>query len=181
MSNQVNFTYHIEPPGKASVELNVLQKSIAFELTNISNPLHDLLKGLVTMIVEPKHLWDEENICWINWFCDVSCMKWVLHTIDGKELLFKILVSEDLFDESTAKVVFEIKCDFMEFCEAIISELDTFIKNLGLLNYEQIWKNDEFPITYFLILKKYLIEHGLWKPNKNISNNLFDEINILEA
>ena len=182
MSDQVQFTYHIQPPGKASGKLTVSNKRVSFEITNISNPLLDLLKGLVNMIVEPNHLWEEENICWIDWFRDDSCTKWVLSTNNGTDLNIKVLGSDDIFDDSNVEVKLDATCDFMQFCKAIISELDTFLKEIGLLNYEQIWRKDEFPLTYFLILKKYLIEHGIWRPdNSDNTGNLSDEINLLEA
>ncbi|GAF04915.1 hypothetical protein [Saccharicrinis fermentans] len=181
MSDQVQFTYHLHPPGKATGSLLVGNKNTSFEITNICNPLYDLLKGLVSMVVEPRHLWDEDNTIWVDWFNETSCIKWILNTTDGKDLKIRIISTKDIFDESNAEVILESGCDFMEFCQAIISELDRFIKELGLLNYEQIWKKDEFPITYHLILKKYLIEHKLWKSIDNKTDNLYDEISILEA
>ena len=181
MSDQVQFTYRIQPPGIASGKLSMLNKHVDFEITNISNPLFDLLKGLVNMIVEPKHLWEEENVCWVDWFSDKSCIKWVLSTMDGKTIGIKVISSPDIFDDSNSEVSLETQCDFMAFCLAIVTELDGLIKEIGLLNYEQIWRKDEFPLTYFLILKKYLIEHGLWKNKKNELGNLLDELNLLEA
>lgn len=179
MNNQVQFSYQIKPPGIASGKLTVLSKHVDFEITNISNPIYDLLKGLVNMIVEPKHLWDEENICWIDWFNETSCVKWVLSTTDGKNLNIKVISSPDIFDDSNAEVSLEGHCGFMDFCHGIILELDRFIKEIGLLNYEQIWRKDEFPLTYLLILKKYLIEHELWENSKTDPGNLLDELDIL--
>ncbi|WP_066633703.1 hypothetical protein [Labilibacter marinus] len=181
MSNQVQFSYQIQPPGIASGKLTVLNKHVDFQITNISNPIYDLLKGLVNMIVEPKHLWDEENICWVDWFSETSCVKWILSTTDGKNINIKIVTSPDIFDDSNAEVSLENHCGFMDFCYGIVAELDRFIKELGLLNYEQTWRKDEFPLTYFLILKKYLIEHELWKESKVKPGNLIDEIDILNA
>ncbi len=182
MSKQVQFIYQITPPGIASGNLVVFDKDIAFEITNVSNPLFELLKGLVGMVYEPNHLWDEENVCWVDWYCEHCHMRWILSTLDGKQIHIKVTVSKDMFDESAAETKLEASCDFFEFVEAIISELDRFIKDVGLLNYEQIWQKDEFPLTYFLILKKYLIEHGLWSTATDINDsNLFDEINLLQA
>ncbi len=181
MGDQVQFIYHIQPPGIGTGKLVIYDKSITFDISNISNPLYDLLKGLVVMVHEPRHLWDEENVCWIDWFHDTSCYKWVLSTLDGKKLSIKVTASDDIFDDSSAKTILESSCDFMVFCNAIVKELDIFIKELGLLNYQQIWQKDEFPLTYFLILKKYLIENGLWSPGKIDDSNLDEEINILNA
>ncbi|TLX77615.1 hypothetical protein E9993_02935 [Labilibacter sediminis] len=181
MNKQVQFVYQIKKAGVAHGKLVIHDSTVPFEVTNVSNPLYDLLKGLVGLIYEPSHLWDEENICWIDWYCDQKALKWILRTPDGKNINIKILQLEDIFDESTAKVVLESTCKFTEFYQAIIFELDHFIKEIGLLNYEQLWQKDEFPLTYFLILKKHLIEHGRWDASDTEGTNLFDEINLLQA
>ena len=181
MSKQVQFVYQIKKPGVAQGKLAIHDTIVPFEVTNVSNPLYDLLKGLVGMIYEPSHLWDEENICCIDWYCDNNALKWILNTPDGKNINIKLLALEDIFDESSAKVVLESTCKFTELYQAIIHELDRFIKEVGLLNYEQLWQKDEFPLTYFLILKKHLIEHGRWNASETESINLFDEMNILQA
>jgi len=143
--------------------------------------LLDLLKGLASMIFEPSHLWDEENMCWIDWYCDQSGIKWVLSTEDGHSLKVKIIRYADIFDESTAKVAIDSQVNFVEFYSLIIRELDGFIKKTGLLNYEQKWQKDEFPLTYFLLLKKYLIERGQWIPTNEKLGTLSDEIDFLLA
>ncbi|MCA1745030.1 MAG: hypothetical protein LC643_04880, partial [Bacteroidales bacterium] len=61
------------------------------------------------------------------------------------------------------------------FYLTIIKELDEMIKRLGLLNYAQMWQNDEFPLTYFLLLKKYLIEWKRWSPSLEESDVLESE------
>ncbi len=181
MNKEVQFAYQISTPGVATGELCVHEHKIQFTVTNISNPLYDLLKGMVSLIYEPSHLWDEENICWIDWYNEESGYKWILETPDGNNLNIKLNLLKDLFDDSTAEVALNTHCNFINFYQAIISTLDKFIKKTGLLNYEQLWQKDEFPITYFLILKKHLIEHGLWHTAKNNDSNLSDEMNILLA
>jgi hypothetical protein len=57
----------------------------------------------------------------------------------------------------------------------MVTALDTFIKKIGLLNYAQVWQKDEFPLTYFLILKKYLILWKIWKASKEESDVLESE------
>jgi len=181
MNKPINFIYHIREKGTASGKLKIHNKTVPFEVTNVSNPLYDLLKGLVNMIYEPSHLWDAENICLIDWYCANHGIKWILNTPDGKNIHIKILVVDDIFDEASAKTVLDTKCNAITLYEAIIQELDSFIKEVGLLNYEQLWQKDEFPLTYFLILKKHLIELGHWKTNKIEDSNLLDELDLLQA
>jgi len=181
MNKEVQFTYYIANPGVAKGKIIVHDKEVPFMVTNISNPLYDLLKGMVSLIYEPSHLWDEENICWIDWYNQESGYKWVLETTDGKILNIKLSLLQDVFDDSSAKTIINTHCDFNNFYLAIISALDSFIKEIGLLNYEQQWQKDEFPLTYFLILKKNLIEHGSWKKTNHKDNNLSDEIDLLKS
>ncbi len=181
MNKAVQFIYQINKPGTASGELIVHDKKASFEITNVSNPLYDLLKGMVSLIFEPAHLWGEDNICLIDWYSDQSSLKWILSTSDGKELNIKIYYLDDIFDESSSKTLLNTKCEFQLFYKTIIQELDHFIKKIGLLNYEQLWQKDEFPLTYFLILKKHLMEHGQWNTFEIEESNFLDELDMLQA
>ncbi len=181
MNQILSFKYQLDKPGVARGLFGLNDEVVDFEVTNVSNPLLDLLKGLASMIFEPSHLWDEENMCWIDWYCEQCGIKWVLSTEDGHSLRVKIIRYEDFFDESTAAVAIDSVVNFVEFYSLIIRELDGFIKKTGLLNYEQKWQQDEFPLTYFLLLKKYLIERGQWIPTNEKLGTLSDEIDFLLA
>lgn len=183
MQKKVQFTYQINSPGTATGEIMVYNSKVTFEINNVCNPLYDLLKGMVSLIYEPAHLWDEENICWVDWYSHQCGYKWTLSTLDGNTLHIRLSYLNDVFDDSTAQMIIDTQCNFHSFYQAIIKELDRFIKEIGLLNYEQLWQKDEFPLTYFLILKKHLIELGLWSANnnQNDSTNLLDELDLLQA
>ncbi|TAJ12255.1 hypothetical protein DMA11_13465 [Marinilabiliaceae bacterium JC017] len=181
MKTPISFLYQIEKPGIASGTLSLHQQSVSFQVTNVSNPLYDLLKGMASLIFEPSHLWGEENMSWIDWYAESNGIKWVLSTEDGKQVHLKVIEYLDIFDESTGKVKIDGVCDFLDLYGAIVQRLDTFIKEMGLLNYEQQWQKDEFPITYFLLLKKHLIEKGSWVSEKIKNNTLNDEIDLLLA
>lgn len=181
MENSVNFKYALESGGAAVGEFGVGEKSFNFYITNVSNPLHDLLKGVISLIVEPTHIWNQDNLCCVDWYCDHCSMKWTLTTTDGENLHVKVMRFEDLFDESSGELLLEASCKFLDFYSAIVAELDLLVKQMGLLNYEQTWQNGEFPVTQFLFLKNDLIEKGHWCPTVTEKNNLVDEIEILLA
>ncbi len=84
MQKEVLFKYNIVSKGLAQGELTIRNHMVPFEVTNVSNPLFDLLKGMVSLIAEPSHLWDEENICWIDWYNETSGYKLIISTTDGK-------------------------------------------------------------------------------------------------
>jgi len=179
MKTPVNFKYSLTKLGIASGKIEVNGQPVEFEVTNTGNPLTDLLRGMVSLIFEPSHIWNEENIQWIDWYGESKSFKWVFSTDDGESISIKIIEYSDLFDNTTGITKISEKCSTTDFYLAITRELDEFIKNIGLLNYEQKWQNEEFPLTYFLILKKHLLEKGLWKSPSQKPAILNDEINIL--
>jgi hypothetical protein len=182
MKKHISFTYNLTKAGVAAGSISIDNQKATFEVNNVSNPLFDLLKGMVSLIFEPSHIWGEENMCWVDWYSDHMGVKWVLSTQDGHTLDIKVIEYTDLFDESTGEVKIHEQCDFLQLYSAIIQELDQLLKHLGLLNYEQKWQKDEFPLTYFLLLKKHLIEKGHWIPSTtNPNSNLNDEIDLLMA
>jgi len=179
MKTPVKFKYTLSKPGIASGNIEVNGQPVEFEVTNTGNPLADLLRGMVSLIFEPSHIWDEENIQWIDWYGINKSFKWIFSTDDGESINIKVIEYTDLFDNSTGVTKISEKCNLADFYLSITQELDIFIKKTGLLNYEQKWQNEEFPLTYFLILKKHLLEKGLWKSPIHKPEILNDEVNIL--
>lgn len=175
------FNFQLEKSGEAMVHFSAEEQMAQFRLSNVSNPLNDLLKGMAALIFNPRHIWGEENSCHIDWYCDEMCYKWYLSTEDGVYINVKIIEAKDIFDEETYETIVNCSCNILDFYLAVVRELDFFIKQTGLLNYEQSWKKDEFPITYLLLMKKYLIDKGYWIPNSRNNGTLSDEIILLLA
>lgn len=181
MREEPKFTFKLDEPGKAKASFQYGEDIVDFELANVSNPLSDLLRGLASLIFEPSHLWGEDNICHVEWYSENGCYKWLIST-DGSEMAtIKISQTDVIFGDSEDIVLLECECGFYSFCHAIISELDYFVKQIGLLNYEQKWQKDEFPITYLLFLKKYLIDNNHWRPSARRNGTLSDELLLLLA
>ncbi|NPA35776.1 MAG: hypothetical protein GXO47_02895 [Chlorobi bacterium] len=179
MTNPVIFKYKLTGPGVAEGMLGIGDQSVSYLITNTGNPLADLLRGMVSLVFDPSHLWDEDNVHQIEWYGDEKSYKWILSTHDGDIINIKVTEYTDFFDDSTGTLRINQFCKLNEFYPAIIIELDNFLKNTGLLNYEQKWQKDEFPLTYFLILKKILLEKGLWNGDKTRKGTLDEEIDIL--
>ncbi|WP_430810657.1 MULTISPECIES: hypothetical protein [unclassified Carboxylicivirga] len=173
------FTYELVGVGQVAGAIKADNQNVIFTLSNNSNPLHDLLKGMINLVFEPSHIWGEDNTSWVDWYEETGGLKWVLSTEDGQVVRVKIIRYDDFFDEASGKVVLDTAMSLLDFYYGITQSLDVFIKQLGLLNYEQKWQKDEFPITYFLLLKKHLIEKGHWIPTKGRLGTLSDEIDIL--
>ncbi len=179
MKQPFQFTYNLVGVGQVEGTIQTNNQAVEFNLTNNSNPLNDLLKGMIKLIFEPSHIWGEDNVSWVDWYEESGSLKWVLSTEDGHVVHVKIIRYDDFFDEASGSVVMDTAMSLLDFYYAIVQELDILLKKTGLLNYEQKWQNDEFPFTYFLLLKKYLIEKGHWIPTKERLGTLSDEIDYL--
>ncbi|MCQ2203998.1 MAG: hypothetical protein MJZ15_06110 [Bacteroidales bacterium] len=183
-NTQPTFTYCLREPGQAVASLKVNDDEVDFELTNVSNPLGDLLEGLVTMITTPSQMWGEENVCRVIWYGESSTYNWTISHVDESHCNISIAESVDFFGDDTESELIEFDCSFLDFIHAVIVELDKFIKAMGLLNYSQMWQKDEFPITQFLFLKKTLIDNGKWDDTPSADNHknvLSDECLMLLA
>ena len=177
MKTPVIFKYGLTKPGIASGMIEVNGHPVEFEVDNLSDPLTDLLREMVSLIFEPSHIWNEENIQWIDWFGINTNLKWAFSTNDGDSINIKVIEYADLLDNSTDNTKIKGKCGFTGLYLAITKVLDKFIKNTGLLNYEQKWQNEEFPRTYFLILKNILLRKGFG--NRHPINREFLMVKLL--
>lgn len=154
---------------------------IDFETTNDSNPLSDLLKAMISIVQTPSHLWDEENSAVIEWYCESYILLIDISSADGKMLNINITKTAGPFGEEIETQSINEEILLTDFYLIIIKELDQLIKAKGLLNYIQMWKQDEFPLTYFLTLKKYLINWKIWIPDTVDSDILESEFMMILA
>jgi hypothetical protein len=175
MANEFRFKYDLSETGKVKGFFELNQKTLPFEVTNASNPLSDLLKAMASLVQEPAHLWGEVNATAVEWYGDECIFVIEFSSNDGKTLLLSITRNSAPFGEPVPTITISGSIDLEQFYLTIIKELDGIIKHLGLLNYAQMWKNDEFPLTYFLLLKKYLIEWKRWTPSLEESDVLESE------
>ena len=183
MNNSFQFKYELREPGTAYASFASNDVFINFNLTNICNPLFELLEGLFGIVSNPKHIWGERNEIQITWLCTNNTYNWHFHLKGENDLTVIITQSTDFFESDGDTIeVAHFECKVFDFVFCIINELDSFIKKTGLLNYVQHWKNGTFPFTYFLFLKKYLIDNNAWTTNDHKQcDSLSDEILLLMA
>jgi hypothetical protein len=179
MKEQVGFSYKLQGTGKAVSRFSLRDKHVDFELSNASNPLTELLNGISSLILEPSHIWGEDNSAWVEWYSDSAAWRWLISTTDGSHLHIAVTHAADMFDDATSHTVLEGECTFDHFLLAIVAELDAFIKETGLLNYVQQWQKDEFPISTLLFLKKQLIDKNMWQTNHQAGDTLRLEMDLL--
>lgn len=173
------FHFALGEPGTAIAQYTVDGIESDFELTNVCNPLGDMLAAMAQLLTSPSQLWDGSNTAAFVWYAEEESYNWEL-TVDHDEML-AVRVSQtcDFFGDDPVELV-EARCSVTDFVECIVKELDRFIKHVGLLNYQQQWQTAEFPLTYFLILKRHLMERGQWKGDNGIDSlNLETEVSML--
>ncbi len=150
-----------------------------FILSGVSNPLGDMLSTLTTMLLTPSHLWEEKNMAAFVWYCEEESYNWTLILKDQGILSIRITQSCEFFGDDEVEIV-NGDCYLLDFLECIVVELDRFIKKIGLLNYLQQWRENSFPITYLLYLKKYLIENNRWEASNTEEPAVLKEIELLK-
>ena len=123
MSNSnFQFKYELKEPGTAYASFASNDVFINFNLTNICNPLFELLEGLFAVISNPKHIWGEKNEIQVTWFCGNNSYNWNFQIYGENELLVFITQSSDFFEsngESSELVRFN--CKITEFFYCIIN------------------------------------------------------------
>lgn len=176
MKAKFGFSYDLIEPGKGHGTFMYGKKELAFNALNVCNPIGDLLKSMVSLVQEPSYLWNEESTKVVEWYCESCIFVMEFSTKNGKTIEFALTRNSAPFG-GEEKLGYSIKgkVPLQEFYHVIILELDSFIKKVGLLNYAQIWQKDEFPLTYFLILKKYLILWKIWIASMEESDVLESE------
>jgi hypothetical protein len=179
MANEFKFKVKLSETGLVKGYFELDEENLPFEATNASNPVGDLLKAMVSLVQEPAHLWGEENATAVEWYCDDYIFVLEFSSSDGKALELSITRNSAPFGEQVPMVTISGTIELELFYLTIIKELDEMIKRLGLLNYAQLWQNDEFPLTWFLLLKKYLIEWKRWSPSLEESDVLESEFMMI--
>ncbi|MGQ1945938.1 hypothetical protein ACT3CD_02395 [Geofilum sp. OHC36d9] len=173
MTSKLKFKYDLVGTGKAKGLFVIEDTTLSFNTINVCDPLGDLLQAMVSIIQEPSHLWDEENSAVVEWYCDEFILVLDLSSPDGNTIHLNLTQTAVPFGEEMPLRKISGDFELKDFYLTIISELDRLIKQKGLLNYVQLWQKNEFPLTYFLILKKYLINWKIWKPDV-IDNDILE-------
>lgn len=181
-NDKLKFTYELRESGAANATFAYNEIVISFHLTNVSNPLNELLEGIASIIRNPSQLWGERNVKVVSWYCGATTYNWNLEMLNNSTLRLRISQGAGFFDDTEEIDLINADLNLHIFINVIISELDSFIKRTGILNYAQLWQKGYFPITDFLFLKKHLIDFNIWTCRTNEPcDTLSDEILLLMA
>ncbi|MBQ2322573.1 MAG: hypothetical protein II375_08495 [Bacteroidales bacterium] len=175
------FHFALGEPGTAVATYVVDGIESEFELTNVCNPLGDMLCAIAQLLTNPSQIWEGSNTAAFTWYSEDDSYEWTINVQSDEEMTVRATQTNDFFGDEGVEII-NTKCKIDDFVGCIVAELDKFIKSIGLLNYQQQWQTAEFPLTYFLILKRRLIEKGRWTPDvMGDSLNISAETQILMA
>lgn len=176
---QQEFHYTLCEPGAATARYVAGGVETEFELSNVCNPLGDMLSALAQLVTHPSQLWEGSNTAAFVWYSEQESYNWLLSVDRQGRMSVRVTQTSEFFGDDEVELV-RHECQATDFIRCVVVELDGFIKEMGLLNYHQLWQTAEFPLTYFLILKRYLSDHGLWgEADAGRSLNLAAEIGLL--
>ncbi len=172
------FAFELADAGMANAVLVCKNITVQFAPTNVCDPVGDLLRALEQLLTNPTYLWGDPAQSSLVWYDDNSSLTWLLTMTNDKTINLNLKKSEGFFQENS-ETLLDVDCSSYDFINSVVSEFDKMIKHSGLLNYQQHWQNNEFPLTTFLFLKKALIDKKKWKSSASKDHILNDELNLL--
>ena len=151
----MKFEYKLTEIGWAKVLLEINEKRFYSEPSYISEPLIDLLEGVLSII--PGCVPDDElkTVATFKWELEPAIDKWTLILEDNNILKIEVETYSD--HTCTEKISnFKESCNLLEFIGEVINSLEQLLQNHGLVGYKNFWDGYDFPISSFLKLKYYL-------------------------
>ena len=154
----MKFNYELTGIGWASGEIEINNQVTHFEVSYLSDPITDLINGLLSLI--PGCVPEDELKTKITfeWYEEPGGLLWLLEAIEVNKLKVTITSYEDIDhkNETNKRIDIETECDFLEFITLVTIIFENFIKNYGFIGYRNTWCRGEFPLSGLLILKNYI-------------------------
>ncbi|MFD2614530.1 hypothetical protein [Paenibacillus gansuensis] len=136
------------------IEIN--SQRLSSNVTYVTDSLRDLLTALLR--INPNCVPTEEVLSsdGCQWCTEPFMITWSI-TKRSNGMVHVVVKYEDLDDED----FIDTECPYDSLLEAIIMEVDTLIKENGIVGYKENW-DYEFPLTTFLKLKNYLLNKNTY-------------------
>ncbi|MEH7463481.1 hypothetical protein V7166_15745 [Bacillus thuringiensis] len=146
----MKFNYELSGHGWTDGFIEMDSKKILFSPGYVTDAFGDLLRGLTDLLNGEERvgtfLWEEEPIG----------LNWRLKLQDGNKLFLTITKYEDTIDYIEGKegvIILDTTCDFLDFVKMIIKEADQLLFRHGIVGYQKMWIEHEFPLSSYLQLK----------------------------
>jgi len=164
----MKFDYKLTGVGWAEIEIEVDGRKYFSFPSYLSEPLIDLLEGLLNII--PGCVPEDELKSMISFklYQEPAVDKVTLELID--DLKLKIVI-EEFEDESSdkGKIGFDATCNLLDFLNEVIESLEHLLKKHGFIGYKNTWYSQDFPISSFLKLKYYLYHQVTYPTLKELN------------
>ncbi|WP_232700084.1 hypothetical protein [Brevibacillus daliensis] len=185
----VKFSYVLNGIGWADSFLQIDDKICYFSPSYLTEPLIDLVEGLLNLMYEIVPSDEVRQEVSFDWDFEPAGKNWLIRRVDNDTIRIKITTYQDIDNKSigTSEIELEANCELNLFISELINVLELILKKCGIVGYKDTWYNYDFPISGYLKLKYYYL-HRKEFPKEKIKedgcieyskSNLRDEIAIL--
>lgn len=154
----MKFSYILNGIGWADVHIECEGKTYYFGPSYLSEPLVDLVEGLLHVIPGCVPEDERRQVSTFCWNYEPVGSEWRISLHDHSHLRIHVAEYDDI-DAKTGgpKLVFDRVCDLREFVSEVVKALESIILKHGFVGYRQTWyTRQDFPISGYLRLKHYL-------------------------
>jgi hypothetical protein len=157
----LRFKYILNGSGWAEGFIEVNSQKCEFNPSYLTDALGDLLEGLVEVTFNTNHKQRHFNTVFFDWDEEPNGLEWMLAPLEDGKVSIKIKSFDDISSKDNEQGIYVLNsvCNLKDLTEEIIKEVDSLIKNHGVVGYKESWVNHEFPLGSFLKLKHYLKEN----------------------
>ncbi|MBD8036689.1 hypothetical protein H9635_08040 [Solibacillus sp. A46] len=158
--SNLKFNYNITGVGWAICEIQTANGTFTFRASYISDALGDLLNALLSLNsdMNTESYADETKF---SWYQEPGLTEWHIKAFDiksnGENLHFKINQYIDDTEKGAPETTSAFACNYDEFVYSVVESLDRLMQKFGLVGYQAIWVDADFPVVAYLKLKHYTI------------------------
>jgi hypothetical protein len=159
----MRFNYYLVGSGWANLDIEFNGNKLEYwDSLSLGGSLYDLLEGILT-ILEIKRDFPINDLCYNS---ETNKLTWLINEENATvELNFEVNKEKDkailkiIQHYENDECIFEGEIDFIEFLNDIINSCDIILNKYGIIGFfANTLNGDDFPLTYYLLLKNYLLK-----------------------
>lgn len=172
----MKFSYILNGIGCADIHLEFEGKSYYFGPSYLSEPLVDLVEGLLHVIPGCVPEDERRHVSTFCWNYEPVGSEWRISLHDHSHLRIHVVEYDDIDAKiGGPKLVLDIICGLREFACQVVKALESIILKYGFVGYRQTWYTEhDFPISGYLRLKYYL-QKGTKFPTEEVKEDGYIE------
>ena len=154
----MKFSYEIYDIGWANAYIEINGYKDYFSVSYMTDGLKDLVEGVLTLLPECMPNDEVKKKIVFEWYAEPGGAIWTIESINNNQLHILIKSFEDLDLKIGGKITLDEECYKTDFIQCIVDEMDSILKEYGLVGYRKTWYSHDFPISTYLKLKNYLMD-----------------------